>query len=121
MRRLAVLIASVLSVGFFAGCDAIQYPPESTVYRPAYEAVKAAKDLPAGAVVDPKRNAKLYIAKDAGQAVIEYECTDATGRTVTDSYIVYLKRVNRRWVAERVLQQPKFAPVEAPAATTHTP
>ena len=119
MRLLAGLIVSVLAAGFLAGCDAIRYPSESTVYKPAYEAVKAAKDLPAGAVVDPKKNAKLYIAKNAGGAEIEYEFTDASGQKVTDTYIVYLKRVNRTWVAERCIQQPKFLPpsVEAPAPT----
>ena len=99
----------VLAVAFLAGCDAITYPPKGMVYRPAVAGVKAAKDLPPGAVVDPRRNAKLFIGKDAAQAQVEYDYTDASGQKVTNLYLVYLKRVNRRWEYERGLPMPKYS------------
>jgi len=77
------------------------------VYKPAVEAVKAAKDLPAGTVVDPRHEAKLYIAKNAAQAEVPYEYTDASGSKVTDIYLVYLKRINRRWELDRCFPMPK--------------
>lgn len=111
--------ALVLAIVFLAGCDAITYPPKSMVYKPAYEAVKAAKDLPPAAVVDPRKNAKLYIAKNAAQAEIEYDYTDMSGKKTTGIYLVYLKRINRRWELDRCFPLPKTdssAPAVIPAS-----
>ena len=108
--RLVVLALSVLAL---AGCDAISYPPRSSVYRPALAAVKAAKDLPAGAAVDPRNNAEVYIAKNAAYAIIPFDVQDASGHTTTDSYTVHLKRITRRWEIETCQRSLK---VEAPLA-----
>ena len=32
----------ILVAGLFGGCSGVVYPPESMVYQPAFEAVKAA-------------------------------------------------------------------------------
>jgi len=105
-------IVAILAAAFLGGCSGVTYPPEGMVYKPAFEAVKAAKDLPAGAVVDPRHEAKLYIAKNAAQAEMPYEYTDASGQKITDIYLVYLKRVNRRWELDRCFPLPKY-PVSA--------
>jgi len=104
LGRRVVILAAV----FLGGCSGVTYPPESMVYKPAFEAVKAAKDLPAGAVVDPRHEAKLYIAKNAAQAEMPYEYTDASGTKVTDVYLVYLKRIIRRWELDRCFPMPKY-------------
>jgi hypothetical protein len=108
MRRVEQVLALILTSFFLVGCDAISYPPERMVYKPAYAAVKSAQDLPAGAVVDPQHNAKLYIAKNAAQVEMPYEYTDASGKKVTKIYLVYLKRVNRRWELDRGFPLPTY-------------
>lgn len=100
--------AIILLAALLGGCSGVTYPPESMVYKPAFEAVKAAKDLPAGAVVDPRHEARLYIAKNAAQAEMPYEYADASGKKVTDTYLVYLKRINRRWELDRCFPMPKY-------------
>ena len=107
MKTGMTLVALALAIVCLVGCDAITYPPKSMVYEPAYEAVKAAKDQPPAAVVDPRKNAKLYIAKNAAQAEIEYDYTDMSGKKATGIYLVYLKRINRRWELDRCFPLPK--------------
>ena len=107
MKTLLTSVVLVLAVVFLDGCDAITYPPKGMVYKPAYEAVKAAKDLPPGAVVDPRKNAKLYIAKNAAQVEMEYDYTDMTAKKATGTYLVYMKRINRRWELDRCFPLPK--------------
>ena len=98
-----------------AGCDAIRYPPESIVYRPAVEFLRAATNLPAGTVIDPQKNARMYIAKNAAQAEINIEYADAGGAKITESCVVYLSRINRTWVADRYVRVPRRYGAEAPA------
>ena len=100
----AGLLAGIMG---FTGCNAISYPPKRAVYQPACEAVKSAKDLPLGAVVDPRHNASVYIAKNAAQVELEYDYADSAGKPVTGTYLVYLKRINRRWVLDRCFPLPK--------------
>ena len=104
MGRFLLLALAVLVVM----CGGCRFPSERAVYKVAREAVSADPDLPSGARLYPIGKAKLNVAKNAARCELPYEYVNAAGETVTDSYVVWAKRIARRWELDRYYRTPTY-------------
>lgn len=103
MKRTVTLLAAIL---LGAGCA--RAPSERACYRAARDAVRAAPDLPKGAVLAPLSETRIQVAKNAARVQLPYEYVTASGETATDSYVVWLRRIARRWELDRYYPAPKY-------------
>jgi hypothetical protein len=109
MKSTVLLCTALL---FLAGCSA-RLPSEDTAYRIACEALgNDASLLASHPKAVPFEEAGLYLAKNAGCVLLPFQFTNEKGEVQSASYTVWLKRVERRWTAERAYITPTY-PVEA--------
>ena len=94
-------IISLMMLLLCSGCN-VRRPSEATAYRIACEELANDQSLSSS---EPKpalfEEASLHIAKNAGCVILPYQFTNEKGETESSSYTVWLKRVERKWLAER--------------------
>lgn len=88
-----LVVAAVLT----AGCAKHWMPSERSVYAGACAAVRSSGSLPAGATLPPIEGCRLYVGKSAAR--VDVPVTFADG---SDTYVVWLKRIDRRWLYDRL-------------------
>ena len=102
------VLGMILTGLLAAGCGGL--PSERAVYRVARETVQADPGLPQGAKLYPRGEVDLYVLKNAARVDFHYDYADEDGRTRTGTYIVWLKRVARRWELDRYSRAPELGP-----------
>lgn len=104
-RHLVWMLLAALCV---VGCGPALFPSERTCYKIACEALRSDPDIPGDARPLSIRHAQLHVLKNAARVDLPYEATGPDGTVQTDTYIVWLKRIARRWVADRSFRAPKY-------------
>lgn len=101
MAGMGMVMAALLA----AGC---RLPSERAVYGVAVEAVKALPD--AGSRLEPEgiRQADISVNKNAACVELPVTVTDANGVTSTRVYVVWCKRIARRWDLDRIAPKPQY-------------
>jgi hypothetical protein len=106
MRKLLVVCG--IAVGLLvSGCGGM--PSERTAYRVARETVQGDPRLPDGAELYPMDEVRIYVLKNAARVDFFYDYLDG-GESRTGAYVVWLKRVARRWELDRYAPAPDLAP-----------
>lgn len=110
MKSMVPVLAALI---LCAGC-CVRSPSEDTAYRLACEALAADQSLSAFSPEPaPFEEADLHVGKNAGCVILPYRFVNDKGETVSSSYTVWLKRVERKWLAERAYVTATY-PVAAP-------
>ena len=102
---LPVLLLVLAAMG--GGC---RMPSERAVYKAARDAVKADPRLPPSAILHSIDDVEMGIGKNAARVDLAYDFIGPAGQRVTDSYVVWLKRLARTWVVDRLEPAPKYPP-----------
>ena len=100
-----VLLFSLVMVVMCCGCSKVS---ERVCYRKACDAVRGSGELPAGAVLGPIGDAKMYILKDAARVDLSYRADSPGGGNVVGTYTVWLKRLGDRWHVDRSGKAPTY-------------
>lgn len=109
--RLWRMLAAGLLLVAVVGCGPNWMPSQRTIYRSASAALLASPEVPDDARLAPLEHCRLYIGKNAARIDIPAEFQDAGGTSASRTYTVWMKRVARTWVPDRVL--PPLAPAAA--------
>ena len=107
MKKLAgisLLIVGLIVLVCVSGCI---WPSEQSCYDVAYRTTMTDTNLPKNAVLYPIDRCKVYVCKNAAFVEILYDHSES-GRTETDSYSVWLKRIARRWELDYYYPTPKY-------------
>jgi hypothetical protein len=91
---------------FFYGCA---MPSDKELYTKARKALVESNKLPAGAELEGFRKTEIYRAKNAACVELSYEFSTGAGKTETDSYRVWLKRVAMSWELDRIAETPQYS------------
>jgi hypothetical protein len=101
--RLWPTLAAGLLLVIVSGCSPNWMPSQRTIYRSASAALLATPEVPDDARLAPLENCRLYVGKNAARIDIPAEFQDAGGATASRTYTIWMKRVARTWVIDRVL------------------
>lgn len=113
--RFAFCRATRTAVGLLAllllsGCGQHWMPSQRAIYANATAAIHQAPDVPADIRILPIDKCRFYIAKNEARVDIPIEYTSPSGEHLTDAYIVWMKRVARRWEPHRVYRESQPPP-----------
>jgi hypothetical protein len=97
----------VVALAAAAGC---RMPSERAAYQAAREAVRTDSRLPPNAVLHDIDHVTVSVLKNAGRVDFTYDFTSPSGERKTDGYVVWLKRLGRRWVVDRLEPTPHYSP-----------
>lgn len=100
-----VLLFSLVMVVMCCGCSKVS---ERVCYRKACDAVRGSGELPAGAVLGPIGDAKMYILKDAARVDLSYSTESPGSENAVGSCTVWLKRLGDRWDVDRIYKAPAY-------------
>ena len=119
MTRNVALTVLVLVVAAMAVTGCGEPPSAKTCYKLAYQTAKEQGGLPPDARIAPRGEALIQVAKNAARVEIPYDYSDEAGNTVRDVYVVWLKRLKRRWEPDRYYRKPKYTtPAVHPTPST---
>ena len=90
------------------GCSGCSSLSERACYRAARDFLQAHVDLPENAVLAPRRAANIMVAKNAARVDLPYEYVNEAGDKVRDVYVVWIKRLKRRWEVDRFYRRPEY-------------
>ncbi|MBN1557375.1 MAG: hypothetical protein JW951_04440 [Lentisphaerae bacterium] len=94
-----LLLLGVLASG---GC---RWADRRAVYRVAAETVRAAVNRPDAVEVAGPGEAAFFINKNAACVELPYTSVAADGRRVEGVYVVWCKRIARRWEFDRAFRK----------------
>jgi hypothetical protein len=103
MRNLIVFLAFAALLM----CGGCVWPSEQSCYDVACKTIKADKDFPKDAKVYPLEKCKVYVLKNAAMVKVFYDHS-VSGRTETDAYDVWLKRIARTWELDNYSMSKKY-------------
>jgi hypothetical protein len=103
MKNVVIVILLALLV---TGCA----EGERAVRKKAVAEVENHPELPEGATID-RSEVTIHLGQSAAYADVPYEYTDESGRTVDESYTVWMKRIAVRWEIDTIRKTEKY-PVE---------
>lgn len=93
MRVVVLLLLAVLSFG----CGPGLWPSERTCFKVAQKTLQSDSALPAGLQWAPARQVEIYVVKNAARVDWPYTVSSSAGGTESGVYVVWLKRIARRW------------------------
>lgn len=99
MRRTVIVIA--LAMLFCGGCKPLA---ERAVYAVAREALPECADLPERAEVGSRKEADVYVCKNAARVDIPYSYENESGSLIQGRRTIWVKRVARRWEFDRCVE-----------------
>jgi hypothetical protein len=103
--RAAVVGVTVAALSLAAGC---RMPSERAAYEVAAAAVRGLSAE--SGTVEPQgiRQATIFVNKNMACVELPATVTDAGGASSARSYVVWCKRVARRWELDRVEPKPSY-------------
>lgn len=111
MKPVRLFVCLIAAMAVTAGC----LSTDRTIYDVACKAVKADAKFPTNGVISPMDKCGFYVARNAACVEVYYEFVNASGATESDSYIVWVKRIARRWELDRCFPTPKYSqPFDTP-------
>lgn len=97
-------------------CSGCTGESKGYMYGIAEQAIRADAKLPAGATVLPIEQANIEVLKSAARLDVPVEYPGPEGRTVRATYTVWLKRLAKDWVFDRMQRAPTYPPPSSSVA-----
>jgi hypothetical protein len=81
---------------------------ERGMYKTACAAVRNHSAFPEDGKTGPRRKAVIQPVKNAARVEVPYTYVDSEGKTVSDHYVVWMKRIAIRWEVDRCDPAPHY-------------